>query len=260
MISTLERAGRVIASEGPREFLSRATTHASWEVKKAYWRLRGERTVRLNDTTATFGTRGRAAHSVEFFRREEGTLVRDMLSEARPDDVLWDVGANIGFHSSLVGQHVDRTVAFEPVPATVDELVENLERNDVDAVVRGHALSDVDGELTLTHADSLRIAEDEAVHCRVERGETTIDDGVPAPTLLKIDVEGAEGNVLSGMGEALEDCRAAYLEVHRDVGRGPSVDDYGYTVEGVYDLLRDRGFDVDVLTDRDAEIHVKATR
>lgn len=260
MTPTLKRAGQVIASEGPLEFLTRATTHASWEAKKAYWRVRGERTVRLNDTTATFGTRGRAAHSVEFFRREEGTLVQNMLSEARSDDVLWDVGANIGFHSAFVGQHVDRTVAFEPVPGTVDELLENLERNDLDAEVRGHALSDTDGELTLTHADSLRIPEDETVHCRVERAETTVGDGVPAPTLLKIDVEGAEGNVLSGMDEALEDCRAAYLEVHRDVGRGPSVGDYGHTVEGVYDQLRDRGFDVDVLTDRDAEIHVKATR
>lgn len=260
MSSTLVRAGRLIASEGPREFLSRATAYANRRARKAYWRVRGERTIRMDGTTATFGTRGRAAHSVEFFRREEAALVRDMLSEARPDDVLWDVGASIGFHSSFVGQHVDRTVAFEPVTPSARKLAENLERNGVDATVRRHALSDSDGELTLTHANSLRIPEGEEVRCRVERGETTVDDGVPAPTMLKIDVEGAEGDVVAGMGEALEDCRVVYLEVHRDVGHGPSVADFGYTVEAVFDRLRDRGYDVDVLVDRNAEMHVKATR
>lgn len=260
MSSTLVRAGRLLASEGPREFLSRATAFAGRRAKKAYWRVRGERTVRLGGTTATFGTRGRAAHSVEFFRREEATLVRDMLSEARPDDVLWDVGASIGFHSSFVGQHVGGTVAFEPVPASARKLDENLERNGVEATVRRHALSDSDGELTLTTANSVRIPEGEEVRCRVERGETTVADGVPAPTMLKVDVEGAEGDVLAGMDGALEDCRVVYLEVHRDVGDGPSVADFGDTVEGVYDRLRDRGYDVEVLADRDAEIHVKATR
>ena len=258
--STLVRAGRLVASEGPREFLSRAATHARRETTLAYWRVRGERTVRLDGTTATFGTRERAANSVEFFRREEATLVRDMLSEARPDDVLWDVGASIGFHSSFVGQHVGRTVAFEPVPTSTRMLVENLERNDVDGTVRHHALGDSDGELTLTAADSMRIPEGEELRCRVERGETTVDEGVPAPTMLKVDVEGAEGAVLAGMGEALADCRVAHLEVHRDVGPGPSVADYGYTVDEVLDRLRDRGFALEVLVDRDAEMHVKATR
>ena len=260
MPSTFVRAGRLVASEGPREFLSRATTHASRQAKEAYWRARGERTVRLGGTTATFGTRGRAAHSVEFFRREEGALVREMLEAARPDDVLWDVGASIGFHSAFVGQRVDHTVAFEPVPYSSRKLVENLERNAVDATVRRHALSDTDGELTLTKKNSLRIPEGEAVDCRVERGETTVADGVPAPTMMKIDVEGAEGDVLAGMGEALADCRVVYLEVHRDVGGGPSVADFGYTVEAVYDELRERGFGVESVTERKAETHVKATR
>lgn len=260
MPSTLVRAGHLIASEGPREFLSRASAYARQETMEAYWRVRGERTVGFDGTTATFGTRGRSAHSVEFFRREEAALVRDMLAEARPDDVLWDVGANIGFHSAFVGQHVDRTVAFEPVPPSAQKLVENLERNGVDATVRRHALSDSDGELTLTNANSLRIPEGETVHAGVERGATTVADGVPAPTMLKVDVEGAEGDVLAGMDGALEECRVAYLEVHRDVGRGPSVADFGYTVEGVLDQLRDREFDVDVLVERDAEMHVKATR
>jgi FkbM family methyltransferase len=260
MASTLLRAGRVLRSEGPREFLSRATTFASRRARKAYWRFRGERTVRLDDTTATFATRGRAAHSVEFFLRGEGALVRDMMAEARPDDVLWDVGANIGFHSAFVGQHVDHTVAFEPVQGTAEELVANLERNDLDAEVRSHALSDTDGELTLTHSDSLRIPDGETVQSRMQRGETTVAEGVPRPTMLKIDVEGAEGNVLAGMGEAIADCRVAYVEIHREVSTGPSVVDFGFTVEEVYDQLRDHGFDVEELADRDAEVHVKATR
>lgn len=260
MSSTLLRAGRLIASEGPREFLSRASAYARQETMERYWRLRGERTVRLDGTAATFATRGRAAHSVEFFLRGEGALVRDMMAEARPDDVLWDVGANIGFHSAFVGQHVDHTVAFEPVPATAEELVVNLERNDVDAEVRRHALSDTEGEVTLTHDASLRIPDGESIQRPVERGERTVADGVPKPTMLKIDVEGAEGNVLAGMGEALDDCRVVYVEVHRDVSDGPSVVDFGFTVEDVLERLRDRGFDVEELADRDAEVHVKATR
>ena len=82
-------------------------------------------------------------------RGDEPEYLGAMLEQLRQDDVLYDVGANIG----LVALHAARkchTVAFEPDPSFLARLRRNLELNpSISVDVQPIAVSDADGVATL---------------------------------------------------------------------------------------------------------------
>jgi len=146
----------------------------------------------------------------DYDERHEITLLRRILL---PGDIFWDVGANIGFYtltaSTLVGPE-GRVVAFEPAAYAYESLSTNLSLNACANVQPVQiALSDYPGQAVLhRRADcadggaSLILRAD--YHADTEEVTTTTLDlflaqsGSPPPTFIKIDVEGLEGNVLSG--------------------------------------------------------------
>jgi FkbM family methyltransferase len=155
---------------------------------------------------------------------------------------FWDIGAHFGYHSlafAVLAGELGRVVAFEPNPFNQDRFKLHLERNpelarriDLQTV----ALSASDGETTFTFSpeiddgmsscsfinDARPPREAEAyAGFRQERVKTmTIDTFFagrkgPAPTVIKIDVEGAEGLVLRGARKFFADHRPVILmEVH----------------------------------------------
>ena len=136
----------------------------------------------------------------------ESDVIEALLDDVKPDDVFYDVGANVGLYTCFLSQVVEETVAFEPHPVNLKRLKENVELNDLSNVhVRAEALSNVDGtaELAVTGASvagegthSLATgSEDRSVEIETVRGDS-LDDQVPSPDVVKIDVEGAELNVL----------------------------------------------------------------
>lgn len=143
-----------------------------------------------------------------------------LASLARPGDVCYDVGANLGFFSILLGRLVGPTGivhAFEPVPANVATIERNARLNDLGNVrVMRVALTRSDGEAELLlaqHVGGAVLADagtppdpagqmtvaTAAVDSLLERGE------LAPPQLVKIDVEGAEMDVLVGMELALRE-------------------------------------------------------
>jgi FkbM family methyltransferase len=150
-----------------------------------------------------------------------------MLTSVRSGDDVWDIGANVGFYtrqfSELVGNG-GSVCAFEPVPDSY-EAITRLELPNVRAF--NVALGDFEGTLPMaissdpkstTH--SLVNSCDEAVsriEVRVTTGDAVLGSGLsPAPNVVKVDVEGFEEEVLSGMADVLarEECRAVFVEVH----------------------------------------------
>ena len=197
----------------------------------------GTKTLRVGDESATFAVPTRSTLGVlSVAETVERPIYRDLLEHVRPDDVFWDVGANVGTYSCLVGSRLadgDGTVvSFEPYPPTVDLLKRNLRRNDVDATVAPIALGDADGTTELavryddepgsqehTLAPGRRESEDvvDAVPVPVRRGDTLVEDGtLPEPTVLKIDAEGAGPAVLAGLESTLSNGapRRVYVEPH----------------------------------------------
>jgi FkbM family methyltransferase len=130
-----------------------------------------------------------------------------------PGGSFWDVGAHIGFMtligSRLVG-HAGVVHAFEPMPANRERLERNIANNSAGNVqIHALALSDENGRLTLHAHESTPMwtlvasrAATEGVEVEVRTVDSLAADlGIPA--LVKVDVEGAELDVLHGGVETL---------------------------------------------------------
>src|SRR3954467_11468833 len=80
------------------------------------------------------------------------------LGTVRPDDTVWDVGANIGIYAVLLSRaaHRGHVVSFEPVTETRERLMGNIARNGLTNVtVEPVALSDREGRAHMAvHANA----------------------------------------------------------------------------------------------------------
>jgi len=140
-------------------------------------------------------------HMVQLFRALIG-----------PDDVVADIGANIGLTAILFSTLARHVFAFEPSPSTYNILTGNLARagaTNVEAINLG--LGYKTESLTITFASNNRSGGYVSDKIRPETGHVTeeirIDtldhyfaDGKITPNFLKIDVEGFEQNVIKGGG------------------------------------------------------------
>jgi len=155
---------------------------------------------------------------------------------------VWDVGAHIGYHSlafaALVGPS-GHVVAFEPNPHNINRLRQHLERNtDLEEriTLMTCALSNMDGEENFVFSPEIDDGRSSGSHLNqafvpeepqayrlfsqekvpVVTADTLLREGrVPAPSIIKIDVEGAEALVLAGAQHLLGNLKPFLLiEVH----------------------------------------------
>jgi FkbM family methyltransferase len=158
-------------------------------------------------------------------------------------DVVFDVGANVGFFTLLASRLVGasgRVVAFEPFPAAKRRLDRHLELNAArNVTVFQAAVSDTVGRARFhAHADITmgRIEDEGELDVEVVRLDDLVQTGrVPAPDLIKIDVEGEEAKVLRGAGELLRTQRpTVLLATHGSAAHAESrslLVDAGYELE-----------------------------
>jgi len=198
----------------------------------------------------------------------ERDVIREILRCLEPTDVFYDVGANVGMYTCFVASELgaERTVAFEPYKENADRLLENLRYNGLNARVVRTALSNAEGTVDLMIA-SEQIGEGEhaiatsdaaqTIEIDTNRGDTLIEDrDLPKPTVVKIDVEGAEFAVLEGLRSALQDsCRLVFCEIHPQKLRNLGSDE-----EDIHQLLQSNGFETEVIHRRGEEYFVKAER
>ena len=144
-----------------------------------------------------------------------GTYERDLqetlVSHLRAGDTFFDVGANVGFFTLLGSTLVGKTgsvVAFEPLPRNVALLRRHVAMNGLENVtVIAAAVADAPGSgfLSPSRSSAQGSLKKEGIAVSV----VAIDDllsrgGLRRPTVLKIDVEGAESRVLAGARNLLE--------------------------------------------------------
>jgi FkbM family methyltransferase len=135
------------------------------------------------------------------------TEFADMLTALhflREGDLFFDIGANVGVYTVLAsGVCKATTWAFEPDAETVSHLKRNIELNNLGSRVRVFecAVGQEQGEIAFTVGlDTVnRIASADDVNVRMTRLEQ-LDAlvGDVAPSMIKVDVEGAEEGVLQG--------------------------------------------------------------
>jgi FkbM family methyltransferase len=138
----------------------------------------------------------------------------------RRGSTVIDVGANIGFFTLLAAKLVGKkglVISFEPEPASFSLLTRSVERNNFNNVrLFQKCISNVDGQqllhLSVTHNKGLHsIARDlggPSVLVQSARLDTLASsDGIGSIDLLKIDVEGAEPQVLEGAERLISESR-----------------------------------------------------
>lgn len=182
----------------------------------------------------------------EYDERHEIRLLERLLL---PGDRVWDVGANIGYYAltaaKLVGPQ-GKVVAFEPAAHAWQALQDNIALNPWASIrLERLALSDRGGQATLhrqgDYADGgASLTARAGYHQETELvATTTLDDYLaqsqgPAPTFLKIDVEGHEESVLRGGQKLLTSPQAPIilLEMNDPARLGQLLSAAGY--QGCY--------------------------
>jgi FkbM family methyltransferase len=190
-----------------------------------------------------------------FYEEEVYLAVEGALS---PDDVFWDIGANLGLHAFTVRKNFPSVgvYAFEPNPAMVDLLKQNAKRNDLAIEILPIAVGNTEGEseFFLHQGNSGRCGlynrdadpKLTSISVQTASGDALIARGVVrAPSVIKIDVEGHEFIVLQGLAVALksESLRAVVFE-----------DQIADETE-VKELLRQSGFEIRPLHRMEATHH-----
>lgn len=222
------------------------------EFRRRAWQRQLPKVFNLTDLDPT-GVKFEATNIAERQRvvgcGDEPDYIGAMLAALRPDDVLYDIGANLG----LVALHAARkcrTIAFEPDPTFRSRLQRNLELNPGASVdVQPIAISDSDGTAVLFtdgaggNSPSLvhQRGEKEAITVRAQTLDTMVASGtLPAPTVLKLDIEGAEILALRGAKAVLVGPtapRALFLEVHDSF-----LPAFGSSADEVRKLVRDASY------------------
>lgn len=170
----------------------------------------------------------------------------------QPGDAVVDVGANIGYFTSLASQLVGssgRVIAVEASPTIRKRLQHNLDLNvAANVTVLPYAAWNESGTATLHIASGNRggssLCEmsdrEDAETVQLSRLDDLIEPSlIPRIRLIKIDIEGAEYRALQGLSKILESnrdcvvvCEVDYLNIGRLGGHADDVfslmKQYGY--------------------------------
>lgn len=181
--------------------------------------------------------------------RYEVTRLRELSSALNPGDVFYDVGANVGIYSLYASAAVGNSghiYAFEPLERNLRYLRQHLTLNNLhNCTVLPAAVCDREGTLSFSSANRQSSMARLVADGEITVPSSTLDKCVYGemrlrpPNVIKVDVEGAELQVLSGASRTLSEFHPAMFveihgtELHRDcrdflLARGYHVDeDYG---------------------------------
>ncbi len=139
--------------------------------------------------------------------RVEAPWLSQLRPYALPGSTVVDVGANIGFFTRPFARWVGpqgRVIAIEPEPANFGRLRRHLRREEAEGnvLLRQAAAADREGSVFLAlnpyHPGDHRLSQS-GIPVRALALDSLLEEpGLPPVSLIKIDVQGAEGRVVEG--------------------------------------------------------------
>lgn len=170
-----------------------------------------------------------------------------LLHFLRENDLFVDIGSNIGVYTILSSAHCkSKTIAIEPIPNTVEILKSNIKLNNIEnlVTVKPFGISKKPEKLFFTNSlDSINHVKtklDDENENYIEINTDSLDNiiGNVNPTMLKIDVEGFEKEVINGGENTLSNLslKAIIIELN---GCGLN---YGFKDEEINSIILGYGF------------------
>lgn len=232
-----------------RQRIATLRRFVAWQVASRVFG--GASIVPFVDHTRLIVRRGQHAATGNLYTGlHEFTDMAFTLHALRQDELFLDIGANIGAYTLLASGCVGaRTVAFEPVASTYAALQDHVRLNAITHLATAWrlGLAAKDGELRFTRDEDSRnhvLTTHDAVGTPTETVGVRTLDGVlaehmpaAAPRLLKLDVEGYEGEVLAGAQSTLAGTEPCAIVI--ETGQGIA---YGHRDEAIDAALRTAGF------------------
>ncbi len=163
----------------------------------------------------------------------------EWIDTFQKDDVLWDIGANVGVYSLYAAIKKLKVLAFEPSPSNYFILSRNIEINRMDDRISAYCIAFNDE----TKLDVFFMANTELGGALNSFGESidfqgkpflaslkqamigfSVDDFIsqfnpPFPNHIKLDVDGIEDKIVNGFTETLADKRLKSVLVELDTER-----------------------------------------
>jgi len=133
------------------------------------------------------------------------------------DDVVYDIGANVGFYTLIASFLAKKVYAFEPLPKNIAYLKEHIALNNRRNVeVLPFAVADVNSKVSFLEGSS-------SLDGKIGDGKMFVDCitldklSITPPTIIKIDVEGKELELLEGGKNLLMKYKPKlFLATHND--------------------------------------------
>ena len=167
--------------------------------------------------------------STGYYEEEVLSLITEAVKRSKKQPVFWDIGANVGLHSLTLKKLFPEAIccAFEPYYYNFRKLAINLSHNpDLQVKKFSFGLSSESevnrmytsiGNAGRTSFIEIEGAIDSKVNTMSCTGDFMVRQGLtPSPTIIKMDVEGWELNVLKGCTNILKS-----PDLHTIIFEGP---------------------------------------
>jgi FkbM family methyltransferase len=203
--------------------------------------------IALGDMTFELPRGSSMTWTLAFGASWDAPFLRFLSPYHAPESLVLDIGASVGLWTVPLARDAQRrgsrVWAFEPMPNNVRWLQRNLELNDVTAVVDVHAqaLGSTSGQVLMDTGDLA--GGNAAVGLQREGGHTSValsrldDHSRPLPvSLMKLDVEGYELEVLRGARRLLEQDRPVVFGEFSRAWLAMRGEDLGGFLRGMTDM------------------------
>lgn len=176
--------------------------------------------------------------------------------------VFWDIGSNFGLHA-ITAKHLRpeaRVICVEPSPLMIARIYANARLNDLNVEMISVALTDSQGFRHLHLANGnpgmttlkplVTASYSGKVLCWCDTGDNMVAaKTLPPPTVIKLDVEGSEVDVLRGLRNVLSGTNLKAIVFEADPKLLAGADDE------LYRILTNAGFTVKLLTRNERTHH-----
>ena len=187
----------------------------------------------------------------------EDDFVNHIIKFLPKDGVFIDVGANLGIHSIIAAKHMGKhckVIAVEPIKSNQKLLKRNIKLNKVSERVTliPTAVSSKKGIQTMYFEDGFSPAAsfksesflNNSVKVQTETLDSIIFENKLLPNLIKIDVEGAEYEVLKGSKKTLSITNNLLIEIHNY-----KLNEFNTSLAKILDYLKEFGFKYKILAE-----------
>ena len=194
--------------------------HLLWQARKLAYRWPVQ--LRLSQSTIMDDEPGGVISLVNMLGRYDFNNMHFVQRLLARTPVFIDVGANIGAYTLIASEIASaKVVSLEPIPTAYAKLQRNLTLNDRKNVVSlnlaaskqpGTLLMTCDGASPVNHVVAPGSIDERTMSVQVDTLDAICARLGLAPSLIKIDVEGHEPEVLAGAVECLRHCHACLVE------------------------------------------------